>query len=75
MYNQKSYFLLVGYGIATIYSSLYRTFFLWIIEKTLKNVYMTTDSLIEKYWSISIKFKIHNVQLIAKIKVKQQSLK
>ena len=35
---------------------------------------MTTDSLFKKYYTISIKFKIFNSQLIAKILLKQRSL-
>ena len=43
-------------------------------KKTGTNLDLTSDSLIEKYWTISIKFKIRISQLIAKILLKQRSL-
>ena len=43
-------------------------------RKNGKNFGLTTDSLIEKYQTISINFKIRVSQLIAKIEREQQSL-
>ena len=43
-------------------------------KRTKTNFDQTTDSLIEKYYTISIRFKIRISQLIAKILLKQQSL-
>ena len=43
-------------------------------KKTETNFDLTTDSLIEKYSSISIKFKIRISQLIVKIELKKRSL-
>ena len=37
------------------------------------NFDLTTDFLMEKYYTISIKFKIHYSQLIAKLLLKQRS--
>ena len=37
------------------------------------NFDLTKDSLIEKYWAISIKFKICTSQLIAKILLKKEA--
>ena len=45
-----------------------------IRQKTGTNSDLTTDPLIEKYQTISIKFRIRISQLIAKIELKQQSL-
>ena len=44
-------------------------------RKTGSNFDLTTNSLIEKYYTISIKFKIGIFQRIAKIDLKQRSLK
>ena len=43
-------------------------------KKARTNFDLTTDPLIEKYQTISIKFKIHISQLIAKILLKQRCL-
>ena len=45
-----------------------------IRQKTGTNFDLTTDPLIEKYQTISIKFRIRISQLLAKIELKQQSL-
>ena len=45
-----------------------------IRQKTGTNSDLTTDPLIEKYQTISIKFRIRISQLVAKIELKQQNL-
>ena len=85
VYNQKSHFLLVGFVTAAIYSPLNTKFsfkffhILFLFQTTSivmpKNINKIKQRYkqIEKYQTISMKFRIRTAQLITKFELKQRS--